>query len=334
MAMRNMAEYTGHPDQLLSVRRGVFSDGAAEGVPFIDIDNGSGLSATVLPGRCLDLYQVRFLGRSMNYISPAGIRNAAYYDASEDHWLRDFYVGQMTTVGLQNIGPARPVYGETQGLHGRIGMTPAENTSVVRGEKNGIPFAAVSGTMREGRLFGENLLLLRKMLFEYGKNAIRIRDTVVNRGYEDRQFALLYHINFGYPLLSEDTEIRLDTEKVTPRTEEAEKHLGTWNRVLRPSVPFPERCYFHEIRQDRKGMCAYEVVNAKLGAGVRVRYNGQALPFFCEWQMFGKGEYVLGLEPSNLFMDGPAPGEKGCAAPVLGPGESAEYELMFEYFRA
>ena len=104
---------------------GMLTDGPSAGVKFIQVENGGGLSARILPGRGLDLYQVRFAGQNMNYLSPAGARSARLYDGREDHFLRNFYVGQLTTGGLQNLGPERRVYGEMQGLHGRFDNTEA-----------------------------------------------------------------------------------------------------------------------------------------------------------------------------------------------------------------
>jgi hypothetical protein len=47
--------------------------------------------------------------------------------------------------------------------------------------------------------------------------------------------------------------------------------------------------------------------------------------------MLGKGEYVMGLEPMNIFLDGPKIGEEGCIAPVLGPGESKTYRIRIDF---
>ena len=71
-----------------------------------------------------------------------------------------------------------------------------------------------------------------------------------------------------------------------------------------PEYPYPERCYFHKIRPDRNGKCSYTVFNEKLAVGVRVEFDAKELPYFCEWKMLGKGEYVLGMEPAVLKKPG------------------------------
>jgi hypothetical protein len=111
--------------------------------------------------------------------------------------------------------------GEMKGLHGRIDNIPAENVSYERTMTRGVPGLVLKGTMKEGRIFGENLSLERKLAFSYEDDSITITDKVTNHGFGRRQFGLLYHLNYGYPLLQDGTKILLDSEEVTPRTQNA-----------------------------------------------------------------------------------------------------------------
>ena len=329
--MKNAAPYIGDLNQLITLQDAKLLDGAGDGVRMMQVENGGNLSVTVLPGRGMDLYQVRYKGKNMNYLAPCGIRNAAHYDPREYNFLRNFYAGQLTTVGLQNLGIPKEAYGEPMGLHGRIANIPAENVSYERTEKAGVPGLLLKGTMREARIFGENLRLTRELKFSYEDDSIELHDTVENLAFGNRQFVLAYHLNYGYPLLTEETRILIDTEEIISRTDEAEKHADSWQQVEKPGYPYPERCYLHKVKQDRNGKCCYTVFNEKEKIGVRVEYSGKELPYFCEWKMMGKGEYVLGMEPMNAFIDGPAVGEKGCTGPVLKPGKKAEYHLKLSY---
>ena len=134
-----------------------------------------------------------------------------------------------------------------------------------------------------------------------------------------------------YPLLEEGTKLILDSLEMTPREENAAKYADTWQQVEAPGYPYPERCYFHKLARDAEGMTQYTIFNEKRGIGVNVQYDGSELPFFCEWKMLGKGEYVMGLEPMNVFLDGPKVGQEGCAAPILGPGESKVYKIKLNF---
>ena len=210
-------EHIGDLDQLMSLHEGILTGGFQKGVPVMEISNGGNLSATVLPGRCMDLYQVRYKGKNMNYLAPCGIVAPEYYDAQGTRWLRNFFVGMLTTCGLQHFGNPMVKDGEELGLHGRIANTPAENVKYERGVKGENPTITLEGTMREARIFGENLTLHRKLEFEYENDSIVMTDTVTNHGFGDRQFVYALHLNYGYPLLEEGTKLIFDSLETIPR---------------------------------------------------------------------------------------------------------------------
>lgn len=328
---RETLEYIGDLDQLMTVRECVLTGGFQDGVRAMEVHNGGNLSATVLPGRCMDIVQVRYQGKNLNYLAPCGIVAPEYYDAQGTRWLRNFFVGMLTTCGLQHFGNPMVKDGEELGLHGRIANTPAENVKYQRGVRGEHLTLSLEGTMREARIFGENLTLHRKLEFEYEADRIVLTDTITNHGFGPRQVLYALHLNYGYPLLEEGCKLILDALETVPREENAARYVDTWRQVEAPQYPYPERCYFHTLRRDADGMAQYTIFNEERGIGVNVRYPGRDLPFFCQWKMLGKGEYVMGLEPMNVFLDGPKAGQEGCQAPVLAPGESKVYQMTLNF---
>ncbi len=139
-----------------------------------------------------------------------------YYDAQVTRWLRSFFVGILTTCGLQHFGSPMVKDGEELGLHGRIANAPAENVKYERGVRDENPTLSLEGAMREARIFGENLTLHRKLEFEYEQDSILLTDTITNHGFGDRQFVYALHLNYGYPLLEEGCRLILDSQNVTP----------------------------------------------------------------------------------------------------------------------
>ncbi len=324
-------EYIGDPDQLMTLHEATLSGGFQDGVRIIEISNGGHLSASILPDRCMDLYQVRYKGQNLGYIAPCGIVGPQYYDRSGTQWLRGFFVGLMTTCGLQHIGGPVTVDGEERGLHGRISYAPAENVKYERRLDSGAPSLVLEGTMREARLFGENLRLSRRLEFEYTNDCIVLTDTITNCGFGDRQFLYALHLNYGFPLLEEGAEMIIDSSEVIPRDGEAAKHLDSWQEISAPNYPYPERCYFHKLNERTNDLSGYTLFNRKRGIGVRADFDTGELPYFCQWKMLGKGEYVMGLEPMNAFLDGPKIGEPGCGAPSLPPGASKTYRIKLSF---
>ena len=67
---QEMLEHIGDLDQLISFKEAVLTGGFQDGVRMMEVANGGNLSVTVLPDRCMDLYQVRYKGKNLNYLAP------------------------------------------------------------------------------------------------------------------------------------------------------------------------------------------------------------------------------------------------------------------------
>ncbi len=261
---REKLEHIGDLNQLITLQEATLNGGFQDGVRIMQVENGGNLSVSVLPDRCMDLYQIRYKGKNLNYLAPCGIVSPSYYDAQGTRWLRSFFVGQLTTCGLQHFGnPMMTPEGEELGLHGRIANTPAENVKYERGVKGENPTLILEGTMREARIFGENLTLHRTLEFEYENDSIVLTDTVTNHGFGDRQFVYALHLNYGYPLLEEGTKLIFESLETIPREENAAKYVDTWKQVEGPAYPYQERCYFHKIAKDENGQSQYTIFNGK-----------------------------------------------------------------------
>ncbi len=332
MDFKKQLEYIGDLSQLISVRESRLSGGRQEGVRAAEISNGAGLEITVLPDRCMDFYQIRFKGHTVNYLGPGGISAPQYFNDSGDKFLRNFFVGFLTTCGLQNIGSPDVYRGKEYGLHGRISNTPAEQFQWSYELIDNVPAAVLSGKMREAVLFGENLSLSRKITIPYGKNEILLEDTVTNHGFRKIPFTLLYHFNFGYPLLDENTELSLDSEQVKPRNDHAAQYVDSWRKIESPQDSFEEMCYYHTLKKDENGFAAYSLYQPKLDIGVQVKFDADKLDHFCQWKMFGKGEYVMGLEPMNSLLDGRTNAVEQNALKELEPQQSIQYCSKVTFF--
>src|SRR3546814_8938308 len=66
---------------------------------------------------------------------------------------------------------------------------------------------SITGVMRETRPFGPCLELRRTISGTLGRAVIRVHDRVTNRGNTSVPHMLLYHCNFGWPLVDEGTDI-------------------------------------------------------------------------------------------------------------------------------
>lgn len=315
-------EYAGDINQLMPYKEYRYSGGHMDGVRAVDLSNGAGLEITLLADRCLDLLQVRVGGKSLNYLSPAGVRHPAYYRPFGEGWLSGFPGGFLATCGLDNIGVPDQIRGKDYPLHGQIGNVPAENLSVQLITEGEVPRIEVQGQMRQAQLFGPNLLLQRKYSITYGSPIIDLWDTIVNQGFHREAYMTLYHFNFGYPLLSEQARLVLENTTVRPRTQHAADHLDSWQTILPPQDQFSEMCYYHNFKEGAQK--EFAIQNPAENLSMHIQYTGDSLNQLVQWKMFEKGTYVMGLEPGNATIDGRSDALQNGSIQYLEPGETAK----------
>ncbi len=70
--------------------------------------------------------------------------------------------------------------------------------------------------------------------------------------------------------------------------------------------------------------------NEKLGLALSIEFNKNQLPWLTNWQHWGKGEYVTGLEPGTHPPIGQAKAREQGTLIELEPGESRTYNLSLE----
>ena len=311
--MDSFQPYIGDISQLISVRTSRLCGGRAEGTLMTQVNNGSGLDVTVLADRGMDLYQVRFNGHCMNYLSPAGIVAPQFYNEVGAGFLRNFFAGFLTTCGLTNIGGPNNYQGTDHPMHGRLDNMPAQDYRAVVETGYQTPTAVLQGTVCDAAMFYENLALDRRIEIPYGENVIRITDTIRNRAFTRVPFTILYHFNTGFPFLCEDTEIQLDTRKVTAREAEHADEEAKW-QLIRSPHDTGEIVLFHQPAVDAHGRSEYSLINRNLGIGFTLNYDGVTLDRLTQWKMFNRGEYVMGMEPCN--------GPLGARADVHAAGQA------------
>lgn len=329
MKERVLRRYTGNMNQIAGVRTAVLDDGKSRGVRVADVNNGSGLTYTVLLDKGLDIGPASYRGVPLAFLTPVGFAHPSLFDAQGLGWLRNWGGGLLTGCGMSNVGTPQKEDGYTVtgplGAHGRLSNIPADTCSVSEAWVNGKYELAVSGVVRENCMFGENLELRRTLSTRMGENVITVRDTVTNAACRPAPLMLLYHINLGFPLLSEEAVLKAKPHKLTPRTPGAAIGLPIWNQCQPPTDGYAEQCFYHDLPVDKGGMARMSLENPALGLGVDVSYRKKELPFFTQWKMMGVGEYVMGLEPANCHPDGQAKERADGTLKTLKPGESVEF---------
>ena len=317
--------YYGHDTQFYGVEEHRLTGGKGDGMRLFQVRNGSGLEFTVSADRAADISRISFRGVNLNYTGPAGYVAPAYYDEPGFGFLKSFTCGFLTTCGLQNIGTPGMDGDVPCPLHGTISNLPADRIHYT--EEDGK--IQIHARMNDMEIFKQKLILDRTISCEYGKNILKISDTVRNVGSADEPLLLLYHMNIGYPLLSEHARLAVSSERVIPRDDHAAKDLDTWDRMLVPIPNFQEQCYYHEF--EGNAPCA-KIWNGDAGVGLAIRWDKAQIPYMTEWKMMGERDYVLGLEPCTNKLEGRAALRREGSLQYVRPGESRQFGLEVEFF--
>lgn len=318
----NKTAYIGHPSQLCAVEEVRLISGKGDGMRLLQVRNAAGLEFTVAADRCADIYRLIFKGHNMGYFAPNGYVAPAYYDDVGAGFLKSFTAGFLTTCGLSTAGSGCEDEGEQLPLHGTIGNTPCERIWWTEDEENIYIHAHVS----EEQVFRNKLYLTRVITCKKWENSFTIADTVENRGHADTPVMLLYHINMGYPLLSENAIVDIPSESVEPRDARAAEDLDTWRKMLPPTPGFEEQCYFHTFAGAGKA----SIYNPDIKKKLTLSFDKDVLDHFTQWKMMGYRDYVLGLEPSNCALSGRAAQRQSGELKYLRPGEKKTYVVKVD----
>ena len=323
----------GNMAQIAGIRRFRFCEGKADGVEAAEIRTGSGLEFTVLPGRGMDIAQVSYKGVSVSYLSKTGIVSPTYYDCHDMNWLRTFFAGAITTCGLTNTGNPEPFEDRALGqqmlsLHGRISNTAAEQVGVYEEWEDGEYVMRVTGKVQEAILHGEHLSLRRTVTTALGKKEFVLHDCIRNHGQYPQPLQLLYHVNFGYPLLDACTRVALNSEEVVERTgTAAEEQPDGWTCCEEPRAGHMEGGYVHRLGTGADGLVHACIVNEQLELGVEIVYSLDELPFMNQWKVMNAKEYVVAFEPGNALPIGRK--AMGDRVQVLQPNEEKQVTLTY-----
>jgi hypothetical protein len=303
-----------NPAQVGGVEAYEFTDGEGRGTRALWFNTGGGLRFRVLPDRGLDIDQAFVNQYSLAFLTHKGVTPPRRAHDKGIEWLKGFPGGLLTSCGPFNIGPPGedPATGEQLGLHGDHSNTAATLESVVQPDpRAGRVAISVTGVVRYGRLFGPLLELRRTITCALGVNAIDISDDFFNPGNVDAPHAWLLHINFGYPLVDEGSELCYDSPKVEPK--DAPEDISRFRKGIDAKrIPGPldahhgsnESVAYLFPRADRNGHATVGIVNRKLSLGVAIHYSTKEFGRCVNWQHWGRGEYVTALEPANGTVEG------------------------------
>ena len=316
--------YIGNPAQLVTLRRVTVNEGRARGTEVIEVRTAGGLELDILPDAGLDIGQCRYRGINMSWMSKNGYDSPAAISPYETEFVNTFPGGLLYTCGLRSAGPANRDNGEWHPLHGRYHSLQAEHVCTETLEDEII----IRGTMRETQLFGHCLTVRRTIRIPAFGASVTIEDTVSNESPRDEEIMQIYHCNFGYPLLSEKARLVLpEARETVPRTEFARTGLGRECGFDEPVDGEEERVFFQKMQSEYWA----RLENPDLNVSMTISWSGDTLPILSQWRSMASGDYVLGLEPTNSYINGRHDERENGTLPVLKAWESVKNTVKIEF---
>jgi len=322
-----LLRHVGDIRQIAEVRLAELSEGPGRGVRVADFKTGSGLAFTVLLDRGMDIGEATYRGVPLAFQSPVGIRKAGYYEPQNNGWLRNFHGGWLNTCGLTNVGVSGSDELGPYEMHGRASNLPATLLSYGGRWQEDNYELWLEASIREVSFFGFDLQLKRRLTTWLGQNYLRIEDKIENLGERESPFMLLYHCNFGFPLVSEGSKLVLNQKSVEPRDDVAKEGMEAHLVMESPQSGFAEQVFFHDLNTDAAGDATAAVVNDDLDLAGFVSFRKHELPNLIEWKQMGAKEYVFGLEPANCLVMGREAERQRSTLQTLQPGEVRETRL-------
>jgi len=319
--------------QVGGIEISTLEDGLGRSVRIAWVNTGSGLRYKAVIDRGLNIADAFYNQHSLAWLSHAGI-TAPRPDANRGiEWLYSFGGGLLATCGLTHAGPPESDDDEERGLHGRISNYPASIESIMQPD----PIAgkldmSITGLVKQSRLFGANLELKRTISSTIGEPAVHIHDVVTNRGSLSVPHMLVYHCNFGWPIVDEGVDI-IYKGKCESRGRDMDDELFNeqhgYKKCQKPLKAHKgrEACGFVDVEEDSDGICTIGLNNKKLSMALMMTYPKKNLPWMCNWQHWGFGDYVCALEPGTNPPIGQNKARENGKLIELAPGESRIYDL-------
>ena len=312
----------GNENQIVKARRIAFRDGMSNGVHAIELCNSSGLYVTLIEDQCLNVYDFSFKGINCAFQTKNGLVSNQFFNGGANEFSYYWPAGMIYTCGLTNVGPGVTENGIYYAEHGRIGMMPCENVAMVQTDSD----VVVTGKVHDSMLCGHYLELERRITFPKNGKFIKICDTVTNREENDTEMMILYHCNFGYPLLTPEARMVKGAGEIIDNLGSgiAPELCGQSGKAKKGKT---EEVYCHKNTSDENGYGYAAVINDALLLGCYVKYKMDTLPLLRQWKNFCSNDYAMGLEPSNSYILGRKSERENGTLSILQGYETKKFEV-------
>ncbi len=324
-----------------SIRKYTLHGGKQEGVDVIEVDNGK-LSFTVIPTRGMGILKAKLEDMRLGWDSPVKeVVHPQYVNLQERGglgWL-DGFNEWMVRCGIEFMGhPGKDKFINNAGdeaemeltLHGKIANIPASEVQVLV-DREPPHRIRIRGIVHERMFYGPKFELWTEYSTIPGSHSLRMEDKITNRGGFDEEFEILYHVNFGPPLLEEGAQFVGAVKEVFPFNDQAAKFINRYKVYEAPVQGFIEQVYCMHPYADENKMTQIMIQNKAANRALSMVFSVDQLPIVNLWKNTAAIEdgYVTGLEPGTSFPYNRRIERKFGRLPKLKGGESRDFTIEY-----
>jgi hypothetical protein len=322
-----------------SINKRTLHGGKQEGVDVIEVDNGR-LRFVVVPTRGMSILKVESGDVRLGWDSPVKELVHPQFINLESRgglgWLEGFNEW-LVRCGIEWAGhPGRDKFRNNVGdevemdltLHGKIGNIPASEVEVFI-EAGAPPRIHIRGLVEERMFYGPKLSFWADLSTELGSNAIRFDDTITNQSAHDQEFQIIYHANFGPPLLGQGARFVGAIDQAKSFNAHAAKSVKSYGEYAGPQPGFVEQVYCLHPLAGPDGRTELLLENANGDRGVSLTFPVQQLPCVTLWRnLVAESEgYVTGIEPGTGFPYTRRLEREAGRVPKLTPNETRRFTI-------
>lgn len=315
-----------------TVTKTTLHGGRQEGSTLITIDS-DGMQLVIIPTRGMGLLSAQSGDVKLAWHSPVDeVVHPSFINLEERGglgWL-DGFNEMMVRCGFEWTGHPGMDNGRLLTLHGRAQNIPASRV-VVRIEKAAPHRITVKGLIKERTFKFSNFETWAGVSLTPGERTFLVHDELRNLADYEREYQIIYHSNFGAPLLEGGARFVAAAQEVSPFNDHARAGLAEWQTYLPVTPGFDEMVFNIKPYADAQGDSLAMLANRSGSRGVALGFNVQQLPALTLWKNTDSASdgYVTGIEPGTGYPYPRAVEREQGRVGRIAPGEVKAFDVEF-----
>jgi len=212
----------------------------------------------------------------------------------------------------------------------------AANRAITIANVLGVPIyvvhaIVVRGLLKENSFKKSNLETWTELRYVPGSESFTIHDVLTNKADYPRDYQIIYHSNFGTPILEQGARFVAPVKEISPFNDYAKPGLKDWATYQGPTKDFDEMVFNVSPYADKDGKTLAALVNKAGDKGVSIAFDTRQLPVLSLWKNTDteKQGYVTGIEPGTSYAYPVTVERKMGRVKQLQPGQSTTFELTY-----